>query len=73
MALNRNTDWEVIEEEMEIEANARQFARRMEWNQAFLNLFPKHMRDKIMMIEILLIYIPIIAFFLYMIFYIITH
>lgn len=41
-----NDDWELIREEIEIEADAQRIERRMYENQVFLNLFPKRWHGK---------------------------
>ena len=73
MTRNNNDDWELIREEMEIEANARRFERRMSafnaLNNAFLNCFPKEKRSKVLDIETFIFSLPFIILFLYIIFH----
>lgn len=72
MALN-NDDWELIRDEMEIDAGAKRIERRMYRNQLFLNLFPKHWQGKILNIELLVIGIPVLAFWVYFFIRVITR
>lgn len=67
-----NDDWELIREEMEIEAGAQRIERRMYENQVFLNLFPKRWHGKILNIEMLVIGIPVLVFWLYVLFRLIS-
>ena len=67
MAQNNEKDWELIRQEMEIEAGARRIERRTYRNQVFLNLFPKRMRNKVLDIEMLLIGIPLIILCMYVV------
>lgn len=74
---HNNDDWELIREEMEAEAYNRRAARRingfMAVNNMFLRLFPKDKRDKVMGIEVILMYIPILAFWGYLLYRLIVR
>ena len=71
MDSSSNGDWEIIRQEMEIEANSRRFERRMKgmnaFNNIFLSCFPKEKRNKIAGIETLIFGLPLIALFLFVI------
>ena len=72
MAFNNNDDWKLIREEMEIEASNRRFERHMRhfdtFQRLFLSMFPENKRSKVADIETLVLALPLIALFLYVIF-----
>ena len=72
MARSTDNDWEIIRQEMEIEANSRRFERRMKGidalNTSFLNCFPRDKRNKISDIETFILSLPLIVLFMYVLF-----
>ena len=69
MSYHNDNDWELIREEMEIEAANRRFERRLRGLDSFqwllLSLFPKHMHNKILDIESFILLFPLVALCFY--------